>query len=187
LNVRDLDTRFKAKGPWDSTNWLDNKNIDDVLQRYARKFPRFYHCEFQMRDFAAQPGNELAVLDFVDLSKKYDAFGVVLNTDLTNSPGEHWVCCFVDFRGKTVEYFDSAGQPPKTEFLEFCIKTASELGFRDVMVTKVQHQTGQTECGIYSLFYILCRLHGVAYKQFEYKRIPDDVMIDFRKYLFRRS
>jgi Ulp1 family protease len=145
-----------------------------------------------MRDFKLQ-GGELANLDWKTLSQKYDHLGCVLNTDVSGGPGEHWTAIFIDFKNGTVEYFDSAAQIPHKEFSDFIIETAHELTkltskkYTDVLVTKIEHQKENTECGVYSLYYILSRLHGVKYSAFEFKRVPDDMMVDFRKFLFRHS
>jgi hypothetical protein len=184
-----LTERFKPEGPWQSTKWLSNKDIDDVLLQYSEKFPRFKHVEFQMRDFEKQ-GGELARVNWPEVAKNYDFLGCVLNTDLSSGSGEHWTPFFVDFRNGTVEYFDSAGQPPLDEFVSFTVKVAhtlSKMGrkFTDHCITKVEHQKENTECGVYSLFYILSRLHGVSYKAFEYKRVDDNMMVMFRRSLFR--
>lgn len=192
LDKKDLDQRFNPAGPWNSTAWLSNSDIDGVLALYAKKFPRFKHVEFQMRDFKKQ-GGKLSRLDWCETAKKYDMLGCVLNTDLTGGPGEHWVAFNVDFKNGTVEYFDSAGQVPHGEFSEFAVETAHKLSectgrtFHDHMVSKIEHQKENTECGVYSLYYILSRLNGVRYTAFEFKRVPDDVMVEFRKFLFRHS
>ena len=192
LNDKDLDTRFNPKGPWNSTRWLSNTDIDDVLDLYNKKFPRFKHVEFQMRDFATH-GGSLARVNWKDVSQRYDCLGCILNTDVTGGRGEHWTALFIDYKKGTVEYFDSAGQTPHREFSEFVINTAHQLSqitgkkFRDVLVTKIEHQKENTECGVYSLYYILSRLHGVEYRAFEFRRVPDDMMVEFRKFLFRHS
>lgn len=188
----DLDARFKKTGPWNSTEWLSNEDIDqNVLQDYEKKFPRFKHIEFQMRDFESRRG-ELAKLNWLELAKHYDCLACALNTDRSGGAGEHWTAFYVDFIGGTVEYFDSAGQKPLKEFSDFAIETAHTLSaggkkFRDEMVTKIEHQRENTECGVYTLYYILCRLHGTPFKSFEFKRVPDDMMVEFRKYLWRHS
>jgi hypothetical protein len=193
LDKSQLDERFNPEGPWNSVKWLSNTDIDQVLEKYAEKFPRFKHMHFEMRDFVAR-GGDLARVDWADMAKKYDYLGCVLNTDLTGGSGEHWTAIFVDFKRGTVEYFDSAGvTPPHCEFTDFVVDTAHKLTeatgrqFRDVLVTKIVHQLDNTECGVYSLYYILSRLHGVKHEAFEYKRVPDDVMVDFRRFLFRNS
>lgn len=192
LSVDDLEERFKKEGPWNSTAWLSNEDIDEnVLEQWTKKFPRFKHITFQMRDFESRK-SELARLNWLELAKEYDSLGCALNTDRTGGPGEHWTAFYVDFKNHTVEYFDSGGTTPLKEFSDFAINTAdilSESGkkYTDEIVCKIEHQKENTECGVYTLYYILSRLHGVPFKAFEFKRVPDDMMVEFRKYLWRHS
>jgi hypothetical protein len=190
LSRADLE-RFNPTGPWNSTNWLSNDDIDGVLSLYEKKFPRFKHIPFQMRDFQ-KSANELSEADWEDIYNNYDAVGWVFNTDTSGGPGQHWVSTFIDLRGGTVEFFDSAGRKYK-EFTEFVIETTHTLSeisgkkFRDVFVAKIEHQKKNTECGVYSLYFILSRLHGIPYTAFEFTPVPDDQMVQFRKYLFRNA
>jgi hypothetical protein len=184
LSEDDVSKVLKVKGPWDSTKWLDNENIDCTLEQYAEKFSGFHPIKFQMRDFAKYP-TQLSTFNWQKPGIKYVA--CALNTDLTGNPGEHWTALFVDYPSKTVEYFDSAGNTPHQEFLELIVGIASKLDFRDISVTTVKHQVENTECGVYTLYYILSRLHGIPYKKFMTKRVPDDMMVAFRKYLFRHN
>lgn len=191
LDKSNMDNIFAPKGPWNNTAWLSNQDIDDVLSGYAKKFPTFLHIEYQMRDFAKY--GTLNNLDWKDIIGKYKSVGCVVNTDLSSNGGQHWTAFYIDIPGQTVEYFDSAAQVPYPEFTEFSIKTAHILSqltnkkFNDILATKIEHQKENTECGVYSLYYILSRLHGVPHKAFELKRVPDDMMVMFRKCLFRNS
>lgn len=181
--------RFNPAGPWNSTTWLNNMNIYGVLQRYQKKFPKFYPFDFHMRDFAKHPGRyELPNYDWKAGEKQWDHWGCVLNTDVSSGSGEHWVAFFVDKPGKTVEYFDSAAKPPHPEFIDLIVSVANTLGFKEKSIITVKHQIHNTECGVYSLYYIISRLHGVPFSRFEIgSRIPDEDMVEFRKYLFRHS
>ena len=49
----------------------------------------------------------------------------------------------------------------------------------------VQHQTQNTECGIYSIFFISKLLEGVPFTQFLGKRISDSEMENYRNIFFR--
>jgi hypothetical protein len=53
-------------------------------------------------------------------------------------------------------------------------------------VSSVSHQKSQTECGLYSLYYIRKRLVGTPYTFFQDYKVPDSEMIKFRKYVFRQ-
>ena len=54
-----------------------------------------------------------------------------------------------------------------------------------VPVSSVSHQKSDTECGVYSLFFIRKRLVGTPYTFFKDYKIPDEEMIKFRKFVFR--
>lgn len=193
LSPEDLKERFNPQGPYNSTNWLNNTNIDQVLEKYTYKFPHFKCVQYQMIDFKKM-NTELNNVNWQDLlNKKVESFACIVNTDVSTGPGQHWVALFIDFQQFTVEYFDSAGQDPQPEILEFLIETSSELSnlskkkWKDICVTKLQHQLENTECGVYSLFYIICRLHDIPYRFFEHTRVPDEEMEAFRKSLYRHS
>lgn len=192
-----LKERFKPEGPLDKNTWFSNINIDDVLTQIEKKYQhkKFKHIPFQMRDFQ-EIGGKLAVTDFV---KEYQngirCFGVVFNDDKSTGGGSHWTAMFGDFSEEpfTIEHFNSSGAGPKNEMREWMIKTKHKLEkelnkkVEVKEVSKIQHQTDNSSCGPYSLYYIISRLEGVPFITFEKKRIPDSVMWEFRKVLFRST
>jgi hypothetical protein len=52
-------------------------------------------------------------------------------------------------------------------------------------VSSVSHQKNDTECGVYSLFFIRKRIVGVPYTYFQDHVISDNEVKEFRKYIFR--
>lgn len=186
IGLPGIDETFNPSGPWRGNNWLSNVNIDQVLGLQAKNNSRFHHIPFQMIDFE-QTGGALARVDWVSDSKDYDSLGCIINTDVSTGPGKHWVAFYVDYLGGTVEYFDSAAQPVPREIMALTSVIATDLGFREVNVTRMEHQTGQSECGVYSIFYILSRLAGVPSKFFEHTRVPDSDMEELRALIFRRG
>lgn len=181
------DRLFNPDGPKNSTAWLSNTNIDQVLDRWCDKYPgQFYHINYHMRDYKKN-NTELSKINWSDLAKKnYRGAFCALNTDYYAGSGEHWVAFYVDFIGHTVEYFDSAGQPPNQEFLELLTETTNALGssYKYITVSDVQHQKGDTECGMYTLYYIISRINGHSYTDFTNQRIPDENMEKLRQYIF---
>lgn len=192
-----LKNRFKPDGPLDKAKWFSNFNIDDVLRQIEKQYQKknFKHITIQMRDFQ-ETNSELATMDFVKEYKNgVRCFGVVFNDDTSNGSGTHWTAMFGDFSKQpfTIEHFNSSGNGPKNEVIEWMGKTKhklkKELG-GDVIVTYVsntQHQKDNSSCGPYSLYYIISRLSGIPYTYFDENRIPDSMMWEFRKVLFRNS
>lgn len=192
-----LKERFKPVGPYDTSDWFSNVNIDSVLEQIEKKYinKKFKHVPFQMRDFE-ENNSKLANIDWV---KEYNngirCFGVVFNTDRSSGNGQHWYSVFGDFSKEpfTIEYFNSSGENPQDEISIWMKKTkhhlVKELGKKvdDVVVSKIQHQRDNHSCGSYSIYYIVSRLEDIPYMIFSKKRIPDEMMHKFRYSLFRKE
>lgn len=204
---REVDIKFKPKGPRNNTELLSNFDIDGVMRKWAYKFDTFFPCPFAMMDFESNgdlfgefgfqsmlEGN----IAFEGMRKKFDCFGCVVNTDVSSGRGKHWVAVFVDCRKPdtwNVEYFNSVGNPPPKPMIRWMEKTRAELydhrqrtGGGEVLsipVTDVDHQESQTECGLYSLYYIRRRIESTPHTFFQRKLVPDDAMTEFRKHVFR--
>jgi hypothetical protein len=113
---------------------------------------------------------------------------------------------FADARGDTewtVEFFNSSGNAPAPEWINWLEKTknlmegivtqvsAQTAGqsvtsptVRIVRASTMRHQQSRSECGLYSLFYIWARLHKVPTSYFMKNLIPDSLMFEFRQHLF---
>lgn len=134
------------------------------------------------------------------------AFACVLNTDHIGRGGLHWFAVFVDARGTgdapwTIEYFNSSGRPPHTNVVRWMARARSLLAqaresntaaygagpVESVRVSRIQHQRSQTECGLYALYYIRCRLDGVEYARFARGAVSDSLMYEFRRHVFREA
>lgn len=194
-----VDNVLNPSGPFDSVDWLSNHNIDNVLNKVAKKYKYFYHIDYKMKDEFVDSECILNNLDMKSLCQKYKCIGVVANQDVRSGPGIHWVALFIDFRHNgtpgdeyTIEFFNSAGGPIYTEMMVWMKKIQKDLFMcgkesKIIQASKIQHQYRNSECGVYSIFYIWCRVDGMEWNSFEYKRIPDDKMVQFRKGIFRHS
>lgn len=204
---KDVETYFKIAGP-NNVQLLSNNNIDETLQQWAKKFPDFYPCNFNMRNYASYSFRDGRVLSTPDTlaTLKMDelfaagtrTFGCVINSGLYQSNGVHWMALFVDMRSKgiaTIEFFNSSGNAPAPEWINWMVKTKNALDGHDghdgigltatiERVSNRPHQRSKTECGVYSLFYIWARLNGVSLEVFRRGRIPDEKMFEFRQHLF---
>jgi len=195
---RDLDTRFKEKGPRDTTLWTNNYNLDGTLKRWADEFETFYPYTFCMMDFFHTNGSLVSIKPKQWLSNGKNCAGCVLNTDVSTGSGIHWVAIFVDCRYDpiTIEYFNSSGNPPPKPVIKWMEDTKkqikeyysqnNDIDVVTIPVSKIQHQFSESECGLYALFYIRKRCEGSSYKEFSKTPIKDNCMIAFRKHVFRR-
>ena len=135
--------------------------------------------------------------DFFRGQKK--CMGVVLNTDIHTNGGKHWFALFFDFRNQnkiTLEYFNSSGNMPMEEVHDYLVRfqrkvlkayPQSECNIE--RVSSVQIQNSQTECGVYSCYFVISRAEGISVNEFRnlcHKGIPDSLMIEYRKHMFRK-
>jgi hypothetical protein len=213
LVKEEINTHFKVTGPTDS-RLLNNINLDATLLQWATLYTDFYPYNFNMRNYASYSfegghiihrPDTLATINFDDLysglatGRKYRCCGCIINTDTYQGEGKHWMALFADARSRgtwTVEFFNSSGNPPAPEWINWLEKTrnimekiidserASGKSAAIVKVTSIRHQQSKSECGMYSLFYIWARLHGVKPEYFMTNHVPDQLMFEFRQHLF---
>jgi len=194
---RALKENFKPIGPRMNKDWLSNFNIDEVLRQIQKKYKdkHFFHVPYQMRDFE-KTNSELANLDWESKYKRgYRTFGTVMNTDYSDGNGIHWFAIFGDFlddnKCYTIEYFNSSGELPLPEVSSWMKRFKHSLNLdkpvKDIVVTRIENQKSTSECGLYSLYYIISRLDGIPMEWFKKNRVKDSTMYTFRQYLFREE
>lgn len=108
---------------------------------------------------------------------KKTKIGIVFNTDKDNEDGEHWISLFVDLGPQPfILFFDSTGNDPPPEVVKliadiqkqamtrlkkrFVMKPSSDVRPKAIIENEVQHQSKNTECGIYALFFLITMLTG---------------------------
>ncbi|QJX72673.1 poxvirus late transcription factor VLTF3-like protein [Faustovirus] len=204
---QDLEMRFKVDGPV-GTNLLSNNNIDGVLRQFVAFWPEFYAYNFNMADydkfsFDAEKGvvvnrpDTLATISLVDLWKTGKRCAAcVINSDNYHGRGKHWMALFADWRNQdriTIEFFNSSGNAPAYTWVKWMMKARAELETIPelknaridlINVAKIKHQKSRHECGVYSVFYIYCRLNNVPVEYFGTARITDEMMFEFRQHIF---
>lgn len=173
---------FKPKGTKERIGWLSTIEVENVMKQYEKANRSFKFIDCVPSDhYKLNPED---TPDFEKLKKNGIKYGaIVFNLDETDQPGSHWITVFFDFSvlGLTVEHFDSTGEGPIKNILQFIQSFHPDT----ILINKYQHQKGNTECGVFSLFYIQKRLEGYTFKDFQQERIADKVMEEYRKIFFR--
>ena len=191
--------------------WLSNYDIIDVLKQYEKDNKKFKFIEPTPIDFDDTPSDmygscvteELCKFDLKQyIKKRKTKIGIIFNLDKHNESGSHWVSLFIDLDDKFILYFDSAAdiiQPEIQELVDLILKQASELGIHleyEKDNEPFEHQMGNTECGMYSLYFIITLLTGKTgegiklndYKEkkqyFNSNRIPDEFVFKYRNIYF---
>jgi hypothetical protein len=214
---------FAPKHPpeWNSNpdEWLSNYDIEDVAKQYELSNPEFKMIGPTSIDFDTKlPENggtcvleDLCNFNLVNFIKtKKTKIGIVFNLDRHDQSGSHWVSLFIDINAKYIIYFDSADNdiPPEIwkknltgkiiPLVNRIINQGNEIGIKLKFYNNSgnQHQQSNTECGMYSLFFIITMLTGETVftkgklsnkarrDLFLKRRIPDKTVFGHRKIYF---
>jgi hypothetical protein len=155
--------------------WLSNFDILKVLRQYEKSNPTFKFIEPTPIDFdtvLSVNGESKCVTDDLChfslkryVERNYKHIGIIFNLDKHDQKGSHWVSLFIDIEHAFIFYFDSATNKTPKEIRAFVEKVQSQsLEVGDgVKYTYYEnypnnHQRTSTECGMYSLFFIITML-----------------------------
>ena len=185
------------------TEWLSNYDILSVLDQYenASKDFRFIGptpIDFNTRNGASCVWPELCNIQLSNfISKKINKIGIIFNLDKHDESGSHWVSMFIDIKEGIIFYFDSAASriPVEiTDLVNLLLQQATNLNIRMKYLTNYpkQHQLGDTECGMYSLYFIITMLDNKKsmknkIKLFKTKTITDKFVQTFRQEYFNTN
>ena len=118
--------------------------------------------------------------------------GIIFNLDPHNKPGSHWVAMFIDTKRGEIYYLDSYGEKIPRQIKKFAnkvkkqsLKVGKKKAYK-LLENKRRHQFSESECGMYSLYFIIQMLKGTTFKKFTSKRIRDKYMIKLRKIYFNQ-
>ena len=79
---------FKPIGPWNSKEWLNTYNINDVFSQYEKLYPDFKFMGAHPRDFDKLPETGIPQLDFNKLQENgIHRLGFIFNLDKHNQSG----------------------------------------------------------------------------------------------------
>jgi hypothetical protein len=180
---------FRPKGPNGRFTWLNTVNIDEVMGQNEDKYPDFKFLGAVPIDFDDLPYYGIKNLKFGEMVKKGKSkLGIIFNTDRHDQPGQHWIAMYTDLIKGQCYYFDSYGIAPEKEvralmnrISKYIKSTGKEA---NVNYNKMQHQKKGSECGVYSIAFILRLLRGDDFKVFQEKRISDEEINECRKVYF---
>jgi hypothetical protein len=186
---------FRPKGPEGKWEWLNTLNINDVMNQYEKKYPEFDYLGTVPIDFDDLPKLGIKNLDFNQLvNKGKTKIGIVFNLDKHNESGSHWVALFADLKKCQIYFFDSYGTEPEPEIRKLVRRIANFCKEKynipeSKIITdynKKRHQFGDSECGVYSMNFILRMLEtGDFEKSILSERITDNAVNQCRGVYFR--
>ena len=227
--IEDVNTRdqleeylFAPKQPkeWkkNPNEWLSNIDITNVLKQYEDAYSNFKAVGPTPIDFDTRPKEmngecvweELCTFNLENYIKTGKTkLGIVFNLDKHNQGGSHWVSLYVDLDDEYIFYMDSAGNKiPKEidtlvkKIIGQGVQLKKKLNIHFYENCPLEHQMGNTECGMYTLYFLITMLTNETVRTkpkkekktfknyiekiefFKDKRIPDDYVNEYRKIYF---
>ena len=193
-NHRNLDV-FRPHMPKDwytnINSWLDTNNINDVMKQYENKYNTFAYLGTVPSDCPEDIYCELTNVDYLKLKKKnIKKIGIIYNLDKHNQGGSHWVALFIDQTNNipTIEYYDSYGTMPNNLIKKYIHSIKDNYNKNNInchcIYNDRRHQYGGSECGMFSMFYIINRLNGISMDDITKEKIKDKEMEELRYKLY---
>ena len=193
---------FRPKQPeeW-KTNphaWLTNEDIKNVMVQIEEGCPHFKFIGVVPIDFSApDPYNTSTKkcmnpdVCTVDLKAEKAAgktvLGAVFNLDPHYKGGSHWVGLAIDLKKKKAYYFDSYGIGPPEQVARYMKYLTLQEPKLVLESNGRRFQYSNTECGMYSMYFLYCMIEGDDFKKFCKNPISDKWMYKFRNIFFDAS
>lgn len=187
---------FAPKSPksWkkNPNEWLSSVDILDIMKHYERNFKKFEFFGPSPIDFDAHMMYDQCVWEEIckfDLNQQIargkTKLGFIFNLDKHNQPGSHWVALFVSVKKREIYYFDSYGDEAPPEILALVKRIQQQTGQKyEYKYNKTRHQYGNSECGMYSLYFLVHLIREKAFDKFNHEQIKDKYVENLRKKYF---
>lgn len=187
LNAGDreeLIENFKPPIPQGKYAWLNTDDIDRVLTGYEKVFSSFSYLGAHPLDFQTYTRGFKPVELIRNPQTGKKKFGIVLNLDRSNQPGSHWVAIFIDINDRVMEYYDSYGLSAPKEVREFFDRITERRNGWTYKENKKAHQQKNSECGVYSINFIVQRISGSSFDKTVNTIVRDAEMNERRQSYF---
>lgn len=208
-SIDDPDIKFntlRPKGPSKQFEWLSTHDIESVMHQYEFKHKDFKFLGAMPSDFDELPIYGTTDLQFDELERTTPKIGAVINLDTHNQSGSHWIGFYANLSENTIYYFDSFAKKPQKRLNMFIRRLLTYMYNKkhstqfnvqqfmrrfhnsndfDVRYNKIQHQFKNSECGVYSMNFIIRLLEGETFDDIVNNITNDDKMNSCRNVYFR--
>jgi hypothetical protein len=180
------------------TSLIDSNNILHVMEQYEMAYPYFKFIGPSPIDFKEKNVylNNSCVCNLLCnfqlkyyIDNKINQIGIIFNTHPHTKGGEHWISLYIDLKQNVVCFFDSeADNAPKEimDFVNIVMNQGKHLRKRLMFIqNKIVHQRKNTECGMYSIHFIIQSLNGNMMSMLK-KRISDHEVQSYRDVYFSK-
>jgi len=206
---------FRPEGPKNRKEWLSTTDINNVVSQYQEKNKSFLYLGAVPADFQELEILGIGNIDFNDLLKNgKNEIGMVINLDESWKSGSHWVALYANLKKNQIYYFDSFGKKPYkrtrkfvNDILKFLYKNKynkelkinkilknlkggshiniDDLKPFDIKYNTLQHQFSTSECGVYSMNFVIRLALGETFDEITTNITKDPEMNNCRSIYFR--
>jgi hypothetical protein len=181
--------------------WLSSSDIEDVMKQYSKIYKCFQFYGPAPIDFdkvinGTCVTNSLCNINIKQLmeSGKFK-IGISLNTDPHNKGGEHWISIFINIKRGIIFFFDSSGEKAPKQVVALSDRIIKQglalnppIKFKFDQNYPKQHQYTTSECGMYSLYFIVSMLEDKLTQRYLKTRVITDThMQKLRKIYYNES
>jgi len=186
--------------------WLNSDDISNVMKQYEIAYKHFKFMGVVPIDFSApSPYQNITSVGSTSSEKKcmnqqfctvnlkeeraagHTLLGAIFNLDPHYMSGSHWVGLAIDLKQNCVYYFDSYGMPPPQQIAHYMRYLTIQEPKLELQSNGRRFQYSNTECGMYSIYFLIRMIQGESFKKFCKTSISDKWMLKFRKVLFDPS
>ena len=180
--------------------WLSSADLVDVMKQYEMTYKCFAFLGPSPIDFDTRKlygtcvWEELCNFNLAEMiTKKKNKIGIIFNTDPHYKSGSHWVSLFINIKKKQIFYFDSVGTKVPKQIMTFVTRVMGQglehnIKFSFDSNEGYEHQKGNTECGMYSLYFIVHMVEDKMTKHYlKTHRLKDKYIESFHKIYFNES
>jgi hypothetical protein len=198
-NIYDLTFSPEMPESWlkNPNEWLSSLDIVKVMNQWEQRYKCFKFIGPSPIDYDTHKmfgecvWDELCKFNLKShIKNKKKKVGIIFNLDPHYKSGSHWVAVFINDVKKTIYYFDSYGDRPHPQikkFIDSVINQSTQLGTTyKYLENKKRHQFGNSECGMYSMYFITQMLQNKCFEKFQRKVVSDAYMLRLRKKFFNK-
>ncbi len=183
---------FRPQSPQGKFEWLSTFDINDSMAQYEKKHNDFKFFGAVPMDFATLPNIEVGKINYGKYAQMGKTrMGVIFNLDNHDQPGSHWVAMFTDLTEGKIFYFDSFAVKPEPRVRNLMRKQTRYLETRGIKLdniradyNKTQHQKGNSECGVYSMNFLIKMAKGEDFDKYCLNPVDDKKMNKCRRVYF---
>lgn len=181
---------FRPTGPDKGTKWLSNYDINKCMKQYEKKYKNFLFFDAVPDDFANLhyykinnykngKNNYNELWDKLKNKEKYK-IGIIFNTDTSSGRGQHWNSLYFNLITGEIYFFDSTSAEPSENVKKFINILQSYFTLNNIKsyykYNKFVHQRKNSECGVYSMNFIIRILNGETFENITRIITKDDDM-----------